>query len=540
MTVPDHKIGADVWGRAGDSKPQTFPEDDLPSGDRPINTFLDALTRAGCSWKAHPSDPTKWKAQCPAHSDRNPSLDIKEGADGRVLITCWSAQCPREQIIDRLGLQWPDLFPSNGRKPKAKNNGKPQDVDWIAELKRLGLVEPGHLLDQIIAFIRRYVVLTSTQATAIALWVLHTHAFDVAEASPYLAVLSPEKRCGKTLLLRVLSLLVRDPWRVISPSESVVYRKIEQDRPTLLLDEIDAIFSNGKDYEGLRAILNAGNEPDTHVPRCDGPNRDKLREFAVFCPKVLAGIGKLPETVDDRSIRILMKRKSSGEVVERFRRREAQEQVDPLRSFLSEWAASHHDDLEQARPELPDELDDRAADGWEPLLAIADLAGGGWPERSREAARELSANGDTDDDSVGIRLLGDIETVFDGGRLSTTELLERLNALEESPWGDWYGKPLSARVLARLLKPFQIKTRTIRLTEDKTARGYLREQFEDAWSRYIPHLSDTSDTLALPSQKQGVLEVTQDAVVSDSKEAANPHHKRDVSDVSDRAGGEGR
>jgi hypothetical protein len=504
MRVPDHEIGADIWGRAGDSEPHNFPPDP-PPGDRPINTFLDALTRAGSSWRAHPSDPTKWKAQCPAHDDHDPSLHIKEEPDGRLLMICRSARCPNDQILNRLGLDWPDLFPASQRKAKSngKSNGKPPEFDWIAELKRLGLVDPAHLLEEVVQFIRSYVVVTTIQAHALALWVLHTHAFDVAEVSPYLAVLSPEKRCGKTLLLRVLDLLVRDPWRVISPSESVVYRKIEQDRPTLLLDEVDAIFSNGKgDYEGLRAILNAGNEPDTHVPRCGGANRDKLHEFAVFCPKVLAGIGKLPETIDDRSIRILMKRKAAGETVERFRRREARERAEPLRKFLSEWAVPFQAELEQARPDLPDELDDRAADGWEPLLAIADLAGDEWPDRAREAARELSSDGEVDDGSIGVRLLADIQSVFEIDRIPTAELLERLNALDEAPWGDWYGKPLSSRALAKLLKPYGIRSRTIRLESGETPKGFLREQFADVWSRYLPE----SATSATPPQAASHLE----------------------------------
>src|SRR5262245_31092810 len=128
MSVPEHNIGADIWGR-GDSEPHNFPPDP-PAGPRPIDTFLEALTRAGCDWKAHPYDHGKWKARCPAHDDENPSLDIKEGSDGRVLMIC-RAHCPNERIIDRLGLEWPDLFVSPA--PRAKNNKKSPKIDWVAE-----------------------------------------------------------------------------------------------------------------------------------------------------------------------------------------------------------------------------------------------------------------------------------------------------------------------------------------------------------------------------------------------------------------------
>ena len=125
------------------------------------------------------------------------------------------------------------------------------------------------LLDDTRAFVRGYVVMSDDQAIAVALWEFHTHAFGAADYSPYLAITSPEMRSGKTTLLKLLELLCARPWRVITPSEAVVFRKINRDRPTLLLDEYDTIFQE-RDYEPLRAILNAGNEPGTHVPRCVG------------------------------------------------------------------------------------------------------------------------------------------------------------------------------------------------------------------------------------------------------------------------------
>ena len=165
------------------------------------------------------------------------------------------------------------------------------------------------------AFILRYVVLSDEQATACALWVLHTYALDAADITPYLAITSAEKQCGKTVLLDVLDAVVHKPWRAVRPSEAVLFRKIERDRPTLLLDEVDAIWGPKarSEDEGLRALLNAGfRRHGSTVPRCVGPSL-KLRDFSTYCPKALAAIGDLPDTVADRSIPIRMERKRRGD-----------------------------------------------------------------------------------------------------------------------------------------------------------------------------------------------------------------------------------
>jgi hypothetical protein len=346
------------------------------------------------------------------------------------------------------------------------------------------------LLDSLVAFTTRYVVFPGTATVdAVALWVPHTYVCDHFEASPYLAINSPEKRSGKTRLLDVLEQLVARPWRVITPSEAVLYRKIEDARPTLLFDEVDAVFGPKAPsaYEGLRALLNAGHRAGTTVPRCVGDGaRMRVQDFSVFCAKALAGIGELPDTVADRAVRVRLARRAPGETVARFRHREATEAAAPLRAALEEWAESV--DLRGARPEVPDELNDRAADCWEPLLAIADAAGGAWPERARIAALALSLGRTDDDGSLGIRLLADCHRVFktdSADRLSTEQLLERLVALEEAPWADLSGRTITARRLARLLHPYGIAPNVVRFGE-RTARGYLAEDFADTWARYLP------------------------------------------------------
>jgi hypothetical protein len=195
--------------------------------------------------------------------------------------------------------------------------------------------------------------------------------------------------------------------------------------------------------------------------------------------------------------------------------------------------------LEAARPDLPAELDDRAQDAAEPLLAIADLAGGDWPDRARRAIVELHGGREIDDESSGVRLLSDIQAVFedrDTDRLASSTLLEALHGLDEAPWADWYGKPLSARALARMLKPYGVHSRTVRLDDDSTPKGYLREQFETPWSRYLPTSPLSKRHNATTRSQSGIepdFKTPQDRLVADSKSAANPHQDWVVADVAD-------
>jgi hypothetical protein len=351
-------------------------------------------------------------------------------------------------------------------------------------------VEVAELLDEIMAFVRRFVVLPGKhEAVAVALFVLHSWALDGAHATPYLLVLSPEKRSGKTRLLEVLSQLVRHPWHTTSTSEAAMFRKIERDEPTLLLDEIDAIFGSNSDRtEPLRAILNSGNRRGATVTRCVGKEHE-VADFPVFCPKVLAGIdsGKLPDTIRDRSIALPMKRRHDGEKVERFRERKASALAEPTRLAALRWARTAVDGLLAAEPSIPDDLGDRAADAWEPLVAIADLAGGDWPARARDAALMLSGAADGDDGTIGTvllaatrRLLADREKVF------TSDLLELVNGDEDLPFGGWKdGKGIDARKAAQMLRKYGCKPRTVRI-DDQTAKGYHADDLRDAWMRYLP------------------------------------------------------
>lgn len=357
------------------------------------------------------------------------------------------------------------------------------------------------ILDSIREFLLRYMIFSSdAHADVISLWIAHTWAIDAFDFTPYLHIHSPVKRCGKSTLLDCLALLVRSAWQVVLPSVAVVFRKIEANCPALLLDEVDTIFKNGKNetYEALRAILNAGFQRSAKVPRCVGPTQ-KLENFSVFCAKAIAGIGKLPDTVADRSIPILLARRSPSQNVHKFRARDVQPLAEEIAQSLAKWGehSATLATLRVARPDVPGELGDRQADICEPLLAIADLAGGGWPEIVRRALVELYSGAGAQDDNISVKLLASFREIFEERKvdsISTRDALEALIARDDdSPWASFWEKDMASQntrgagaKLARMLKPFGVLTHSIRLDDGSTPKGYKRDSFADAWARYLP------------------------------------------------------
>jgi hypothetical protein len=284
------------------------------------------------------------------------------------------------------------------------------------ELYELGSTEsalvPGEpinlaaLLEEVCDYVKRYVVFTGeAQPEVLALWAAHAWTIDAFDYTPYLQVTAPEKQCGKSRVLDCLEPLTPSAWRVISPSEAVLYHKIGVDKSTLLLDESDTLFCKGNDDRGefLRSLLNAGFERKAKVPRCVNKG-EEIKEYAVFCPKAFAGIGSLPDTVTDRCVPIRLRKKRRDENVERFRKREAEAVANPIRERFKAWAKDEKviAALRAARPCIPDALSDRQADICEPLLAVADLAGGSWPQKAREALIELCVS-EENEESIGVK-----------------------------------------------------------------------------------------------------------------------------------------
>lgn len=339
------------------------------------------------------------------------------------------------------------------------------------------------LLDQIDALFRRFVVLSDAARTSVALWILHAYGLDAFGISPILVITSPTKRCGKTNVMRLLALLTPRPLLSSNVSPAALFRSVEKWQPTLLMDEADTFVRLSEEHRGL---LNAGHTRDAAmVIRTVGDDHEP-RVFSTWCPKAVAAIGRLPETVEDRGIVISMRRRTSDESVDRLRPNLLSEVGDAIRRRAARWAADYIEQLDGAEPEPVLGLNDRAQDNWLPLLAIAEACGSEWQQRARKAAADMSQG--EEDDGAAVLLLCDLASVF-GERgedaLPTQELIDALHAMEERPWGEFRrGRPLSAPQLARMLKGFGVKPRPF---PGGKIRGYrLEDGLEEAFRRYIP------------------------------------------------------
>jgi Protein of unknown function (DUF3631) len=355
------------------------------------------------------------------------------------------------------------------------------------------------LLKRCMTWLHRFVALSPQQTVVIAAWALHTWVIDAAEWTPYLQVTAPEKGSGKTRLLEVLETIVCNPCRTGGMTPAALLRTVDADRPTLLLDESDTAFGGNKDMaEALRGILNEGAKRGGNFRKCNKMNH-KMETFNAFGAKAIAGIGKLPDTIASRSITIEMRRKTAAEKVERFRGSRIKTEAEKLKAELQAWATPETIAvLRDAMPLLPEQLTDRQMDIIEPLLAIADLAGGAWPEQLRAATLALFASTASEDDSIGVQLLRDMRSVFDQKTTDTIfsrDLVADLCDMDGQPWADWLnGKGLNQNRLAQQLKKYYIKSGgTVRI-EIETGKGYKREVFEEAWSRYCPVSAVTSVT----------------------------------------------
>jgi len=446
------------------------------------------------------SSGNRWVAKCPAHEDKTPSLSITEGSDGRALLKCF-AGCEFDAILSALGMRAADLFPAPIPAPDRAS----------APAKSAAAVTPrplGELLDAAEAFARRFVTFPlREQSCVIALWILHTWTFRAWEFTPYLNINAASKRAGKSRLLEMLKLLCYKPRLTSGGSAAALIRSVDEVDPmTLLLDEVDCIYNGKNDSEAAstQQFLNAGYEQGSTFLKCVGPGADiKVKEFPAFCPKAFAGIGKcLPDTVLDRSIPIEIMRQSRDEKAEKLRKREAQAILAPIRAELEALRQKPEliEELQASRPQIPEALHDRAQETCEPLIAIADKAGGEWPQRARTALVKLLAQ--EEDADIGVKLLGAIQSIFDEtgeDKLPTEDILKRLIRIEDGPWASMFEDAVqheriqtAASRLAKKLKLYKkpdgqkIQPRLVKLSDGSVARGYYKNDFTAVWDRLLP------------------------------------------------------
>jgi hypothetical protein len=418
------------------------------------------------------------------------------------------------------------------------------DVNSDGKGKALDLYEPepwhepvvgADLLAELVAQIKRFVILSNQAAVGAALWIVHAHAHDAAFHSPRLTLTSPTMRCGKSTMLRTVARLVPRPLTTANITPAALFRLVEAAAPSLLIDEADSFAHQN---EELRGIVNSSHcRLDAFVVRAVAVGDDyEARRFSTWAPMAIASIGNVASTVADRSITIPMERKAPGQRVERMRVDQDQGFV-ALGQKVARWVQDNDHKLRAADPAVPASLNDRQTDNWRPLLAIADVAGGDWPERAREAALRLSTV-DEDAETDGVQLLADTKEVFASVEsIWTEELLKRLHAMQERPWGE-YGrqrKPISARQLAGLLKPFGIVAEQIR-RGDVNKRGYASEQFSAAWDRYLSAapLQPTETVVHSDFQSATPLESVADISPPKARETATCSGVADQNPVSGR------
>ncbi|MEU7863881.1 DUF3631 domain-containing protein [Nonomuraea sp. NPDC049141] len=351
------------------------------------------------------------------------------------------------------------------------------------------------LLDQLRAALTRYVILPKAEAAdAVTLWIATTHAQPALAHAPRMVIRGPEKRCGKSRLLDIVEATCHDPFITVNSSSAAIYRSITDDPPTILVDEADTIFGAKADgHEDLRGLLNAGHQRNRPAKRYDA-NANRVESIPTFAMAALAGIGAMPDTIEDRAIVIRMRRRAPGESAAPYRHKRDRLPLRRLAADLAAWLRPDLTTLEEAEPAMP--VEDRAADTWEPLVIIADHAGGPWPDRARAAALALTAEADDNGHtSPRLRLLTDCRTAFgDKTALPTAILLDRLKAEPESEWADHGPAGLTAMKLGTLLREYDIRSTTIRFPPPTgQAKGYQRADFADAWARYCPALDPAPD-----------------------------------------------
>jgi hypothetical protein len=362
-------------------------------------------------------------------------------------------------------------------------------------------MERGHIMEEVYEFLGKFVVYPSEPAhVAHTLWVAHTHFMDSWESTPRIAFLSPEPNSGKTRAMELTETLVPRPVEAVNVTSAYLFRKISDPDglPTVLHDEIDTIFGpRAKEHEEIRGVINAGHRRGAAAGRCVMKGKQiETEELPAFCAVAMAGLGHLPDTILSRSVIIRMRRRAPSEAVVSYRRRVHAPEGYQLRDRLAAWAEHIRATLD-TYPPMPEGITDRNADVWESLLSVADAAGGAWPDRARVSAVSLVSDAKGDRHSLGIRLLGDLRTIFsDRDSLWTVEIVVALIDLEESPWGDLKGKPLDARRLANFLKPYGVVSKQVRIG-DKSQKGYTREALYDAWARYLP-IEDIGDVCVSP------------------------------------------
>jgi putative DNA primase/helicase len=358
-------------------------------------------------------------------------------------------------------------------------------------------VDPGELLSELTAAFCRYAVLPPHGAEAVALWCVFTWFCEASHIAPLLVLRSPEKGCGKTTVLSIIMRLVYRPLPLSGVTAAVLFRVVDTHHPTVLIDEGDT-FLNSKNQD-MHGIINCGHSRDApYVWRCVGDDHEP-QCFDDFGPKAIAFIGRTRDTLHDRAVEVQLKRKLPHEKVSRLRNGDGRE-LEELARKLARFAQDYRDNFSEIKPELPESFPDRQADNWEPLVAIAMLAGDEWEKKAKEAALALTeSKSQTVSMSVGVELVRDSYEIMKLGKIEKITDKELVDMLGVAPGSDWstynHGVPITRKQVIKFLHDFGIIKNPVRdpVRGDKVFRGYKIEQFEDAVFRYCNTVPDEAE-----------------------------------------------
>jgi putative DNA primase/helicase len=457
--------------------------------------------------------------------DKPIKIDAANEIQRLAKLTPIQYELERQEAAEQLGIRRVSALDKAVKAARAelgdtKGQGRPLELPAIEPWPET--VDGAQLLDDIVSAVKRYLVLPEGCAEILALWVVYTHVFECFEHSPRLAITSPEKGCGKTTTLDILAELVARPLPTSNATTAAIFRTVEKAKPTLLIDEADTFL---KDNEELRGILNAGHRRGGQIIRTVGDDHEP-RQFSTWSPAAIAMIGRLPDTLEDRSVSISLRRRRPTEKIQQFRSERSQD-LKELARKIARWCDDNRHAL-AGHDATTGTLLNRSADNWRPLLAVADVAGGRWPELARAVANAAEAS--KEDQSKRTMVLSDIREFFDArpdvDRVPSAELVAALGGMENRPWSEWRnGKPITPAALARLLAPFGIIPGT-RRDGEHTFKGYLRADFTEVFAMY---LADQTVTPSQPSN-DGHCDASQsvtaeaDVTVSKASQANNDGH----------------
>ena len=441
----------------------------------------------------------------PPASSNNKNDSLNETVERLSALSPLEYDLIRESESEKLGVRKSAL--DQAVKEARKNSGTDNDLPFKEIEPWPERIHPAELLSEIAEAVRRFIVCDMQISIAVALWIAMTWFMEVVHVAPLAVITAPEKRCGKSQLLTLIGKLVYRAITASSISPAALFRAIDAWEPTLLIDEVDACM---RDNEELRGIINSGHTRDSaYVIRTVGEDFTPTK-FSTWGPKALSGIGHVADTLMDRAIILELRRKLSHENVDRLRYAEPGFFGD-LAAKLARFSMDYSEQVRQARPHLPPSLNDRAQDNWEPLLAIATVAGPEWLEVATQTALKISGT-ESAAQSIGVELLTDIREIFEEkevDRISTADLIKALIEDDEKPWATFNrGMQIRPRQLANRLKGYDIASKTVRFNSILTSKGFEKKQFEEAFSRYIPITPPSKGNTVTNQQRRGSTKIS--------------------------------